>query len=204
MRKFILAMIALLSLSTATKLSAQFLSTDLQADDLRGNVAKVEYNTDTPSSAYGVPGLSVYKYDKQGRLYAFDDEVGSDFKIIRNNNKIVEIQPYKDCSDDAVKYTYSGNLITATTSANGQSTTNIKLSYNQNGNLIRKEQNESGWREEWHEDCTCDRINWKSTTTYDYTIVERDSKGNWIKRSVKRTSKEGTKTYTETRKIIYY
>ena len=204
MRKFILAIIALLSLSTTTKLSAQFLSADLQADDLRGNVAKVEYNTDSPSSTYVVPGLSVYKYDKQGHLYAFDDEIGSDFKIIRNNNKIGEIQPYKDCADDAVKYTYSGNLITATSSANGQTTTNIKLSYNQNGNLIRKEQNESGWREEWHEDCTCDRINWKKTTIYDYTILERDSKGNWIKRSVKETSKEGSKTYTETRKIIYY
>lgn len=204
MRKFILTIIALLSLSTASKLSAQFLSSDLQADDLRGNVVKVEYNYDLPGSSYAVPGFSVYKYDAQGRLCAFDDEVGSDFSIIRSGNKITQIQPYKGCDDDAVKYTYSGNLIAAATSANGEATTSIKFTYNQNGNLTRKVQTESGVREEWHEDCTCDRIKWTKTTTYDYTILERDSKGNWIKRSVKETSKEGSKTYTETRKIIYY
>jgi YD repeat-containing protein len=202
-RKFIFAIITLLGLSATAELSAQFLSADLQADDLRGNVAKVEYNYDLPGSSYAVPGFSVYKYDAQGRLCAFDDEVGSDFSIIRSGNKITQIQPYKGCDDDAVKYTYSGNLIAAATSANGEATTSIKFTYNQNGNLTRKVQTESGVREEWHEDCTCDRIKWTKTTTYDFTIVERDSKGNWTKRSVKRTSNDGTKTYTETRKITY-
>ena len=43
----------------------------------------------------------------------------------------------------------------------------------------------------------------EGTTIVQYTILERDSKGNWIKRSVKSTTKWETETQIETRKITY-
>ena len=58
---------ALLGLSATAELSAQFLSADLQADDLRGNVAKVEYQIYILGFTDGTSGNTVL--DIQDKCY---------------------------------------------------------------------------------------------------------------------------------------
>ena len=189
MRKLIFSIIALLGLSATAELSAQFLSADLQADDLRGNVAKVEYEYEGIST-YEVC-IRAFYYDNNGRLY-LDSYLNP--KITRTNNKITKIEIYY--GEEFASYAYNGNHISKIKYDNGHAVFESNLFYNQNGNLIRKETTT------WAVDGETGReIVYK--TIYQYTILERDSKGNWIKRSVKSTNKWGTETQIETRKITY-
>ena len=188
MRKLIFSIIALLGLSATAELSAQFLSADLQADDLRGNVAKVEYEYEGIST-YEVC-IRAFYYDNNGRLYL---DSYADPKITRTNNKITEIEVY---GEETASYAYNGNHISKIKYDNAHALDESNLFYNQNGNLIRKETTTWGWNgDTGREDVY--------KTIYQYTILERDSKGNWIKRSVKSTNKWGTETHIQTRKITY-
>ena len=189
MRKLIFSIITLLGLSATAELSAQFLSADLQADDLRGNVAKVEY-PDIGTSIHGLMSVIEFYYDNNGYLYSFGNlpEYAKPTLIRNSNNKIQEIILCD--GDEGVHFKYNGDRIAEVERWSTMGSSTHKTFYNQNGNLIREE---AHWWSEGEE----------GTTIVQYTILERDSKGNWIKRSVKRTNKWGTETQIETRKITY-
>ena len=187
MRKLIFSIITLLGLSATAELSAQFLSADLQADDLRGNVAKVEYEG---TSIHGLDSVTEFYYDNNGYLYSFGNlpEYAKPTIIRNSNNKIQEIILCD--GDEGVRFKYNGDRIAEVERWSCVESSTAKTFYNQNGNLIREE---AHWWSEGEE----------GTTIVQYTILERDSKGNWIKRSRKKTGGGYTYTSIETRKITY-
>lgn len=181
MKRLIITFIAILCFSTI--LSAQtpgFKSHDLFVDDLRGNVAKVELFADNCS-------IKEVSYNERGHRIYPGCNVNRD-----KQNRITQIQ-----TNDNVGYYYSqkryydtNNRLISKYFESDEESGYHKYTYDNNGTLIREEYSD---------------INLPSSlTVYLYTILERDSKGNWIRRRTKTTYLDGTTTTsTETRKITY-
>ena len=187
MKKLIVAFAAVLGFSAAASAqNATYISPDLFIEELKGNVAKVEYINE-----YG--GVDSEKsYDEKGYLIPQDVVIKRDAQT-----RIVSIST----TDDSDWY-YSENYIW---DANGwltkkeyeddYATCVFNYYYDNTGTVVRTINNGENDDSEY-------------TITTNYLVMGRDHNGNWIKRRAQRTTvSDGEVTYQETtietRRITY-
>lgn len=195
MKRLMLATIALFGFSFVSTLSAQnadYFSHDLLVEDLKGNVAKVEYIEE-----YGVTTKS---YDAKGRL------IPNGLTIKRDSqNRIVSIEDLTDPVGYGEYYFYHDNGWLAEKKFWGGDAEGADAYYysvDSDGNMYLSfvSQGLISGDGEYH-------------TSISYAIIERDHKGNWIKRRAEYETKyetvipDSNRTYTntvvETRRITY-
>ena len=189
MNRIILAFAAVLGFGLSATLSAQgvqYISPDLFIEELRGNVAKVEYineygGVDSEKSydekGYLIPQDLVIKRDAQTRIISIATSEDSDWYYSENYiwdaNGWLTKKEYEDDYATCV-YTYY---------------------YDNTGTVVRRV------NEGMNDDS-------EYTITTDYLVMGRDHNGNWIKRRAQNTTvSDGEVTYKETvietRRITY-
>ena len=174
-----LATIALFGfVSTLSAQGADYFSHDLLVEELKGNVAKVEYIEE-----YGVTTKS---YDAKGRLIPDGLTIKRD-----SQNRIVSIE---DLTDPGVEcgeyYFYHDNGRLAEKKCWGPCTECIYIYYYSGDDVISVFECGISGEGEYY-----------TNTSYD--IIERDHKGNWIKRRYEYNGETYTHTGIETRRITY-
>lgn len=189
MKRFILTVAAVLGFGLSATLSAQtaqYISPDLFIEELRGNVAKVEYINE-----YG--GIDSEKsYDEKGYLIPQDVVIERDAQT-----RIISITT----SDDsdwyyAEKYIYDANgWLVNKEFEDDYATCVYTYFYDNTGTLVRTINNGENDDSEYQ-------------ITINYLVMGRDHKGNWIKRRAQYTTvSDGETTYQETiietRRITY-
>lgn len=183
MKRFILIVAAALCFATTLSAQTTYISPDLFIEELRGNVAKVEYLNEYGSveieksyneKGYIIPQEITIERDEQTRI----------IRITNANWGYTEEYTY-DANGWLVKKSYEDSSETYT----------VSYLYDNTGTLARTIK--SG------ENDDCEFI-----ITTDYLIMGRDSNGNWFKRRRQITSTYdgetgGRETIIETRKITY-
>lgn len=189
MKRFILTVAAVLGFGLSATLSAQtaqYISPDLFIEELRGNVAKVEYINE-----YG--GIDSEKlYDEKGYLIPQDVVIERDAQT-----RIISITT-SDESDwyYAEKYIYDANgWLVNKEFEDDYATCVYTYFYDNTGTLVRTINNGENDDSEYQ-------------ITINYLVMGRDHKGNWIKRRAQYTTvSDGETTYQETiietRRITY-
>lgn len=183
MKRFILIVAAALCFATTLSAQTTYISPDLFIEELRGNVAKVEYLNE-----YG--SVEIEKsYNEKGYIIPQEITIERDeqTRIIRITNAdwgYTEEYTY-DANGWLVKKSYEDSSETYT----------VSYLYDNTGTLARTIK--SG------ENDDCEFI-----ITTDYLVMGRDSNGNWFKRRHQITSTYdgetgGRETIIETRKITY-
>lgn len=187
MKRLLLAVIAIFGFGFVSTLSAQgadYLSHDLFVEELKGNVAKVEYIDEysVTTKSYDAKGRRIpngltIKRDSQNRIVSIEDltdpeEGFGEYFFYHDNGWLAEKKYWGGCTECAYAYYYSGDDVISVF--------------------------ESGISGEGE---------YYTNTSYD--IIERDHKGNWIKRRAESetTLPDYNQTYTytviETRRITY-
>lgn len=189
MKRFLLSLAAILSFGLTASVSAQnttYISPDLFIEELKGNVAKVEYINE-----YG--GVDSEKlYDERGYLIAQDIVIERD-----QQRRIIGITT----SDDSdwyyqEKYIYDANGWLVNKEFEDDYATCVYTYYYDNTGTVIRRVNEG------------ENDDSEYTITTDYLVMGRDHKGNWIKRRAQNTTVcDGEVTYKETvietRRITY-
>ena len=187
MKKLIVAFVAVLGFSAAASAqNATYISPDLFIEELKGNVAKVEYINE-----YG--GVDSEKlYDEKGYLVAQDVVIKRDAQT-----RIISITTTDD-SDwyFSENYIYDANGWLIKKEFEDDCVTSVTTYYYDNtGTLVRTITDGE------NDDCE-----YKITTNY--LVMGRDHKGNWFKRRAQITTvtdgeASPMETVIETRKITY-
>ena len=187
MKKLIVAFAVVLGFSAAASAqNATYISPDLFIEELKGNVAKVEYINE-----YG--GVDSEKsYDQKGYLIPQDVVIERDAQT-----RIISIATSED-SDwyFSEKYIYDANgWLAQKEFEDDYATCVFNYYYDNTGTVVRIINNGENDDSEY-------------TITTDYLVMGRDHNGNWIKRRAQRTTvSDGEVTYKETvietRRITY-
>lgn len=189
MKRFLLTIAALMGFGFVATLSAQnttYISPDLFIEELKGNVAKVEYINE-----YG--GVESEKlYDERGYLIAQDIVIERD-----QQTRIVGITT-TDNADwyYSESYIYDANGWLKQKEFEDDCATCVYTYYYDNTDTVVRTVNNGETEDSEY------------TITTDYLVMGRDHKGNWIKRRAQRTTvSDGEVTYKETvietRRITY-
>lgn len=189
MKRFILTVAAILGFGLSATLSAQtaqYISPDLFIEDLRDNVAKVEYvnqyggienEKSYDEKGYLIPQDVVIKRDAQTRIISITTTDDSDWYFSENY--------IYDANGWLVKKEFEDDCVTSVTT----------YFYDNTGTLVRTITDGE------NDDCE-----YKITTNY--LVMGRDHKGNWFKRRAQITTvtdgeASPMETVIETRKITY-
>jgi hypothetical protein len=187
MKRFILSIATILTFGIVTNAQEPtYISSDLLIEDLKGNVAKVEYVNeygyiDNEKSfnqqGYIIPQGIVIKRDEWNRIVSIKTSADSDWE-------------YEET------YTYDANgRLTNKEYEDGCTICSYTYYYDNTDSVIRVVNEGENDDSEY-------------TITTEYLIMARDNKGNWTKRSVKSTTVcygevTDQDTTIETRRITY-
>lgn len=190
---------------------SRFTSPDRQLHDLAGNVKKVAiYSIDTEKDwqyvlGQGDWGLIEYEFDQKGMIKRTD--IHDDYKYIRNDNNVL-VKKEKYISDFGIsiseEFQYDENGSLTKKIINGLEWVGNEIyEYDHKGNCISVTRTAEG-----------EGIYRYNVTEQKFDYISRDNQGNWTKRYITNTEKNGSSldkfdeesTYytVEIREISYY
>ena len=187
MKRLILSIATVLTFgAVAYAQEPTYISSDLLIEDLKGNVAKVEYVNE-----YGYID-NEKSFNQQGYIIPQGITIKRD-----EENRIVSIKTSTDSDWEYEEtYTYDANgRLTNKEYEDGCTICSYTYHYDNTGSVVRIVNEGENDDNEY-------------TITTEYSVMARDNKGNWIKRSVKSTTVcygevTDQDTTIETRRITY-